>query len=160
MGTGARTAGQRVEARVSGVEDLFSEREEVEMWQAIGWHHVRRLVVHTFRNFRPLVENRRHYFLWAGLIRRVDGLAIARGIASAKPPLGWSYQYEWDRDCMLLMPLWLLPAFLLWRNWPRYVFRPLMRCGLWKVDEGCYYHSGRWAWADAYAAGMPRWSET
>lgn len=96
-------------------------------------------------------------FAWAvclplefrGMVRRVP-----RGRWRSDPtiPFGWCKARCWHRNAWLVMPLWFLPVYWLSRNWQCLAYKPLIRLGLYALDEGDYYVNGRWQWAQDWSA--------
>lgn len=84
--------------------------------------------------------------LWASLIRRVSRRHNHPGWRP-NIPWGWMVRRDIARFSFLLMPLWLAPIHYLWWHWSRLLYTPFMRLGVFKVNEGGFYHEGRWVWA-------------
>ncbi len=84
---------------------------------------------------------------WRGLIRVHRRGRFGRFRIDPHIPFGWTKRKAPDRNAWLVMPLWLVPAWLLVARWPGWLLGPLALLGFWDLpSDGCYYHEGRWNW--------------
>lgn len=129
---------------MSGIENVIGP----EVWAALDEAHRHRLaksaLLRMIADPPRLVPSARLF----GLGRRVFGRRLRAGHAV---PWGWAtLHYEWHRDELTVVPLWVAIPVTAWRRrwWP---VGWLIELGLLDVEEAGYLHEARpwcpsWLW--------------
>jgi hypothetical protein len=93
-----------------------------------------------FPTVAPVPRPYRGLGWWRRRARDARGLGLT-GLPPA--PFGWRWLKEEHRSAAICFPLWLYWPALFWRERYGRFFEPLMRMGLWDVNDGDRYVDGR-----------------